>query len=69
MQMSCIKAPSRMLLSLTVFAGVVLAIRYTTLAHPYLLADNRHVPFYLWRWILRHETVSAMVCKGTNFRF
>ncbi|KAK9453929.1 DIE2/ALG10 family-domain-containing protein [Dipodascopsis uninucleata] len=31
---------------------VVVAIKYTTKVHPFLLADNRHYTFYIWRRIL-----------------
>jgi alpha-1,2-glucosyltransferase len=34
----------------------VMAIKCCTMAHPYLLADNRHFTFYLWRrWFMRYE--------------
>merc|ERR1719468_407837 len=39
------------------FSGVVLSviIHYNTIAHPYLLADNRHFTFYIWRrFFMRH---------------
>ncbi|XP_076957610.1 dol-P-Glc:Glc(2)Man(9)GlcNAc(2)-PP-Dol alpha-1,2-glucosyltransferase-like [Bidens hawaiensis] len=29
-----------------------LFVHYFSIAHPYLLADNRHYPFYLWRKII-----------------
>lgn len=29
-----------------------LSVHYSSIAHPYLLADNRHYPFYLWRKII-----------------
>lgn len=29
-----------------------LSVHYFSIAHPYLLADNRHYPFYLWRKII-----------------
>ncbi|KAK6057595.1 DIE2/ALG10 family protein [Cooperia oncophora] len=32
---------------------VALSAHYFAFDHPYLLADNRHVTFYLWRWWLR----------------
>jgi alpha-1,2-glucosyltransferase len=32
-----------------------------TLAHPYLLADNRHYTFYIWRRIIVRNEWSAMV--------
>lgn len=28
-------------------------VGYCSIAHPYLLADNRHYPFYLWRKIIK----------------
>jgi alpha-1,2-glucosyltransferase len=33
-------------------AVLIGAIRYGTLVHPFLLADNRHYTFYIWRRIL-----------------
>jgi len=43
------------ILSLALLAIAVFAIHYTTYAHPYLLADNRHLTFYIWRrWFMRH---------------
>ena len=30
----------------------VIVVQNYTMAHPYLLADNRHYPFYLWRKII-----------------
>lgn len=34
-------------------AAVALVIRYTTVLHPFLLSDNRHLTFYFTRYILR----------------
>ncbi|XP_023739100.1 dol-P-Glc:Glc(2)Man(9)GlcNAc(2)-PP-Dol alpha-1,2-glucosyltransferase [Lactuca sativa] len=36
------------------FASIItfLSIHFFSIAHPYLLADNRHYPFYLWRKII-----------------
>ncbi|CAJ0593233.1 unnamed protein product [Cylicocyclus nassatus] len=31
---------------------IALAAQYFAYDHPYLIADNRHVTFYLWRWWL-----------------
>ncbi|KAB1224100.1 Dol-P-Glc:Glc(2)Man(9)GlcNAc(2)-PP-Dol alpha-1,2-glucosyltransferase [Morella rubra] len=36
---------------MAVFAGF-LSVHYFSIAHPYLLADNRHYPFYLWRKVI-----------------
>ncbi|KAG7964786.1 hypothetical protein I3843_09G188300 [Carya illinoinensis] len=30
----------------------LLSVHYFSIAHPYLLADNRHYPFYLWRKVI-----------------
>ncbi|XP_065878678.1 dol-P-Glc:Glc(2)Man(9)GlcNAc(2)-PP-Dol alpha-1,2-glucosyltransferase isoform X2 [Euphorbia lathyris] len=30
-----------------------LSVHFFSIAHPYLLADNRHYPFYLWRKIIK----------------
>ena len=33
--------------------------------HPYLLADNRHYPFYIWKNIFRyHHTVKYLLVSG-----
>lgn len=29
-----------------------LSVHFFSMAHPYLLADNRHYPFYLWRKVI-----------------
>lgn len=35
-----------------------LLVHYSTMAHPYLLADNRHFTFYLWRKVfMRHWSI------------
>ncbi|CAI5496468.1 unnamed protein product [Closterium sp. Naga37s-1] len=46
-------APGRCLvLSLLVSALLFLTIKHFSLSHPYLLADNRHYPFYIWRRLI-----------------
>eukprot|EP00668_Euglena_longa_P000278 GGOE01000371.1.p1 GENE.GGOE01000371.1~~GGOE01000371.1.p1 ORF type:complete len:448 (+),score=60.57 GGOE01000371.1:111-1346(+) len=35
------------------FGGV--ALQFSSFAHPFVLADNRHYVFYLWRRVLGHE--------------
>ncbi|XP_050381341.1 dol-P-Glc:Glc(2)Man(9)GlcNAc(2)-PP-Dol alpha-1,2-glucosyltransferase [Argentina anserina] len=39
-------------ISLALVTGFV-SIHFFSIAHPYLLADNRHYPFYLWRKIIK----------------
>lgn len=55
--MACLKSPWQLLKAVALVSAVLAAVMLTTMAHPYLLADNRHVPFYVWRWLLRHEQV------------
>ncbi|KAL5807126.1 hypothetical protein ACOSQ4_029859 [Xanthoceras sorbifolium] len=44
-----------------------LSVHFFSLAHPYLLADNRHYPFYLWRkvikahWLMKYLLVPLYV--------
>lgn len=43
-------------------AAMALSIWYLTYAHPYLLADNRHYPFYIWRKVfMRHDCVKYVL--------
>lgn len=35
------------------FTAGFLSVHFFSIAHPYLLADNRHYPFYLWRKIIK----------------
>lgn len=42
----------RVVSSALVWGGMNLAIRHFTVIHPFLLADNRHYVFYLFRWFL-----------------
>ena len=49
---------------LAAFAACVLAA-LTTRSHPFLLADNRHITFYLWRHLLgRHKLVPLALTPG-----
>jgi len=51
------------LVKVTVLSVVmVIVIHFNTLAHPYLLADNRHYTFYIWRKIfMRHWSVKFLL--------
>ena len=53
----------RNLLKTALVALIILGIiHFNTLAHPYLLADNRHLTFYIWRRIiLRHEAIKYLM--------
>ncbi|BGO95851.1 hypothetical protein NBRC10512_001435 [Rhodotorula toruloides] len=44
-----IGSPKRAFLSILAQAGICYTIKHYTIAHPFLLADNRHFCFYLWR--------------------
>ena len=51
--------PLMIMLAVTVLTCVV---HWGTMAHPYLLADNRHFTFYLWRKvIMRHWTFKFLL--------
>ncbi|KAF8402903.1 hypothetical protein HHK36_010995 [Tetracentron sinense] len=38
---------------LIVFTAGFLSVHFYSIAHPYLVADNRHYPFYLWRKVIK----------------
>lgn len=38
-----------LLAALAMGSAALLAVHYGTIAHPYILADNRHFSFYLWK--------------------
>ena len=38
-----------------------LIVRYNTLAHPYLLADNRHYVFYVWKRIFEYHALGRYI--------
>lgn len=54
-----------LLLTQYLFTAFLFLKRYILLCrieHPYLLADNRHYPFYLWRWVFkRHVAVKYLL--------
>lgn len=51
----------RSLLSLGILCGMLLAVHKNTILHPYLLADNRHYPFYLFRrTVLLHPYIKYL---------
>lgn len=39
----------------TALTAAFLSVHFFSIAHPYLIADNRHYPFYLWRKIIRYH--------------
>ncbi|CAE7943129.1 ALG10 [Symbiodinium necroappetens] len=49
----CCKSLSRFLLSALALALMVGVVHKYSLAHPFLLADNRHYTFYLWNRFLK----------------
>lgn len=63
---------SRPLLFFQMFLALVvgiLSVHFFSVAHPYLLADNRHYPFYLWRkiimahWSIKYLLVPVYICS------
>jgi len=58
---------ARLVVVVILMAGV---IQYNTMAHPYLLADNRHYTFYIWRKIfMRHWLVKFLLIPVYIFGF
>ncbi|WOL08428.1 hypothetical protein Cni_G17181 [Canna indica] len=48
-------------LVLALVAGFV-AVHFFSIAHPYLLADNRHYPFYFWRKLIQsHRMIKYLL--------
>lgn len=41
---------------------LITAVQVFSYVHPYLLADNRHYTFYLWRRFLGRNTISRLIC-------
>ncbi|XP_072959372.1 dol-P-Glc:Glc(2)Man(9)GlcNAc(2)-PP-Dol alpha-1,2-glucosyltransferase isoform X1 [Typha angustifolia] len=54
-------------LVLTALSTSSVAVHWFSIAHPYLLADNRHYPFYIWRkviqahWIMKYLLIPIYV--------
>ncbi|KAJ3303542.1 glucosyltransferase [Kappamyces sp. JEL0829] len=48
-------------LAVLVPVAYILVANYT-IAHPFLLADNRHYTFYIWRYFLAKEPLRAALC-------
>ncbi|XP_021744670.1 dol-P-Glc:Glc(2)Man(9)GlcNAc(2)-PP-Dol alpha-1,2-glucosyltransferase-like isoform X2 [Chenopodium quinoa] len=44
--------PLSFFLGFVIFAAGLLSVHFFSIAHPYLLADNRHYPFYIWRKVI-----------------
>ncbi|KAK0425095.1 hypothetical protein QR680_009026 [Steinernema hermaphroditum] len=52
---------SHPLRQLVFLVPIGLAIHFTSIDHPYLLADNRHIAFYVWqRFFRRHELLKYL---------
>lgn len=51
--------------SVIVMVVMVVAVQQFTYVHKYLLADNRHIPFYVWRKVYqRHWLVKYVLIPG-----
>ncbi|XP_008447877.2 dol-P-Glc:Glc(2)Man(9)GlcNAc(2)-PP-Dol alpha-1,2-glucosyltransferase isoform X1 [Cucumis melo] len=56
------------LVFIALLAGFI-SVQYFSIAHLYLLADNRHYPFYLWRkvinvhWSSKYLLIPAYICS------
>ncbi|CAH8456777.1 unnamed protein product [Dicrocoelium dendriticum] len=58
-RMMSAKSPVKFFLCVLLFlfltVCIALSLRYLSYSHPYLLADNRHLTFYIWRKIIRRS--------------
>eukprot|EP01067_Filipodium_phascolosomae_P004851 Filipodium_phascolosomae@DN2830_c0_g1_i1.p1 len=56
---------SRLCSNFKVFLGYLivfsLCMYYGTVEHPFLLADNRHISFYVWRRLLKHQVFRCCI--------
>ncbi|KAI9178909.1 glucosyltransferase [Blastocladiella emersonii ATCC 22665] len=48
-----LRSPRGFAVMTLVFGGMLAAVHWTTLEHPFLLADNRHLTFYVWKAVFR----------------
>lgn len=57
------------LVSIIILSGAIAAaVKYNTLVHPYLLADNRHYTFYIWnRFFGRYEEARFFIIPAYVF--
>lgn len=59
--------PLSLVLTFVALLAGLASVHFFSLAHPYLLADNRHYPFYLWRkiinahWLMKYMLVPVYV--------
>ena len=59
-----LKRSARNAMSMPNFLGIVCVGVLTykfTMIHPFILADNRHYTFYLWKKVLKHRFVQMLV--------
>eukprot|EP00897_Mesotaenium_endlicherianum_P001814 jgi/Mesen1/1660/ME000135S00650 len=52
--LTCLRAApvKSSLIAAAATSAAFVAVHYYSIAHPYLLADNRHYPFYIWRRVV-----------------
>jgi len=55
----------RLVVNVILLCLIVLSIHFFTIHHPFLLSDNRHYTFYVWRRIFRsHRLVAYALSPG-----
>eukprot|EP01069_Polyplicarium_translucidae_P000040 Polyplicarium_translucidae@DN101_c0_g1_i1.p1 len=47
-------------------AAAAAALRWGSVAHPYLLSDNRHLTFYLWRRVLSKPAAQVLLSAAVG---
>lgn len=60
---------SNRLLSILMVTATGFLLKTMAMVHPYLLADNRHYTFYVWRWILNPANIYSLYILPFIFVF
>ncbi|KAI9216013.1 DIE2/ALG10 family-domain-containing protein [Blastocladiella britannica] len=51
----------------TVFLAMFAAVAFTTYEHPFILADNRHLTFYIWKNVFRAQPLARYLLVPVYF--
>lgn len=55
------KKPPKIITPLFLLILILLLSEFNKLEHPYLLADNRHLAFYIWKRIFGHHIIRRLI--------
>ncbi|KAJ3415914.1 glucosyltransferase [Chytridiales sp. JEL 0842] len=60
-----LKSKTRLFSSILILVCMAVIVQRFTVEHPFLLADNRHFTFYIWRWLFRkHPLIRYVIIPG-----